>query len=256
MLKNKTIIVTGGVGLLGKVFIDGILENGGNAIIADINTTLGEQLQRELQLKYGEKKVSFLEINICSKSSINQLIENVVRKYGKIDGWVNNAYPRNKNYGNKFFEVEYSDFCENLSLNLGGYFLASQQIAAFFEKQGYGNIINISSVYGIIAPRFEIYEGTSMTMPVEYAVIKSGLLHLTKYMAKQFKRKNIRVNAISPGGIFDNQPKEFIDKYNNFCMGKGMLDRQDVIGALIFLLSDSSKHINGQNIIIDDGFTL
>jgi len=120
--------------------------------------------------------------------------------YGRIDALVNNAYPRNKHYGRFLMDVEYDDFCDNLNLNLGGYFLTSQQFAAYFLKQGFGNIVNIASIYGVVAPKFEIYENTPMTMPVEYAVIKSALIHLTKYFAKSFKGKNIRTNSLSPGG--------------------------------------------------------
>ena len=256
MLKNKVIIVTGGAGLLGTVFVEGIIKNNGIAIIADINPEAGNSTKDFLNLKLNTNNVDFVETNITSKESIVKAIDSVSSKYGKIDGWVNNAYPRNKNYGRKFFDVEYSDFCENMNLNLGGYFLASQQISSFFRNQGYGNIINISSIYGHIAPRFEVYDGTSMSMPVEYAVIKSGLLHLTKYMAKQFKGMDIRVNAISPGGIFDNQPEPFLSNYKELCLNKGMLDKHDIQGTLIYLLSDLSTFVNGQNIIIDDGFTL
>ena len=177
-------------------------------------------------------------------------------KYKRIDALVNNAYPRNKNYGKYFFDVEYNDFVENLGLNLGGYFMASQQFAKYFTKQGYGNIVNISSIYGVVAPRFEIYNNTSMTMPVEYAVIKSGLIHLTKYMAKYFKGMNIRVNALSPGGVFDNQPEAFLKAYKKQCLNKGMLDKSDLKGTLVYLLSDMSKYVNGQNIVVDDGFSL
>ncbi len=252
LLNNKTIIVTGGAGLLGKEFIRKICNNGGIGIAADINEELGQKALKELDLPNSD----FFKLDICSKKSITDLIKYVSDKYGKIDGLVNNAYPRNKNYGRKFEEVEYKDFCENVNLHLGGYFLTSQQFAVFFKNQGYGNIINISSVYGVIPPRFEIYDDTEMTMPVEYAAIKSGVVHLTKYIAKYYKNCKVRCNALSLGGIKDNQPEIFLKKYRDFTLSKGMLDKQDVSGTLIFLLSDMSKHINGQNIIIDDGFTL
>lgn len=256
MLSDKIVVVTGGAGLLGKVFVEGIVRNKGTAIIADISKENGTKVSDELRKELGSCSIDFVELNICSQASIQQAIETIVAKYGKIDAWVNNAYPKNKNYGRKFFDVAYTDFCENLNLNLGGYFLASQQIALYFKKQGYGNIINISSIYGVIPPRFEVYEGTAMTTPVEYAVIKSGLLHLTKYMAKYLKGMNVRVNAISPGGIFDHQPESFLEKYKNLCMNKGMLDKHDLQGTLIYLLSDLSTYVNGQNIVVDDGFTL
>ena len=195
-------------------------------------------------------------MDITNKDSVSALIATISEKYGRIDALVNSAYPRNKNYGKHFFDVTYDDFCENVGLNLGGYFLTSQQFAKFFYEQGYGNIINLASIYGVVAPRFEIYNDTPMTTPVEYAAIKSGLIHLTKYMAKYFKGKHIRVNTISLGGIEDRQPEPFLKAYKDFCLNKGMLDAKDVCGTVLFLLSDLSEYVNGQNIVVDDGFTL
>ena len=143
-----------------------------------------------------------------------------------------------------------------MSLNLGGMFLASQQAAVYFKNQGYGTIINIASVYGVIAPKFEIYDGTAMTMPAEYAAIKSAVIHLSKYIAKSLKGMHIRVNCISPGGILDHQADAFLKAYGDKCLNRGMLDASDINGTLVFLLSQASKDINGQNIIVDDGFTL
>ena len=255
-VNGKIIVVTGGAGLLGQVFVEGILKSNGTAIIADIDVEGGMNAEKELQKIYGEKVVLFQELDITSKVSIEKLIQAVTKKYKKIDVLVNNAYPRNKNYGRHFFDVRYKDFCENVDLHLGGYFLMMQQFADFFAGQGWGNIVNISSIYGVIAPRFEIYTETNMTMPVEYAVIKSGIIHLTKYLAKYLKGKNIRVNSLSPGGILDNQPERFLTAYKCHSLTKGMLSRGDVLGTLLFLMSDNSKFINGQNIIVDDGFSL
>jgi NAD(P)-dependent dehydrogenase (short-subunit alcohol dehydrogenase family) len=256
MLSNKVVVITGGAGLIGQEFIKAVVENGGIGIIADINEKIGLEIKEKLSKELKSKNIDFVKIDITSKNSLNECVNYLDKKYGKIDALVNNAYPRNKNYGRKFFDVEYDDFIENTGLNLGGYFLTSQQFAKYFKKQKYGNIINISSIYGIIAPRFEIYENTTMTMPVEYAAIKSALIHLTKYMTKYFKGMNIRVNTISPGGILNNQPKEFLEKYNNFGLTKGMLNNSDLKGTLIYLLSDMSKYVNGQNIVVDDGFIL
>lgn len=252
LLKDKIIVVTGGAGLLGQSFCKMIVDNGGIAIIAEYDIIQGKHVKDGLN----SNKLFVEKLDITNKESINNLIQTLNTKFGKIDALVNSAYPRNKNYGKHFFDVEYSDFCENLGMNLGGYFLSSQQFAKYFEKQGYGNIINMSSIYGVIAPRFEIYEGTTMTTPVEYAAIKGGLLHLTKYMAKYFKGKHIRVNAISLGGLKDKQPENFLQAYKEFCLNKGMLGAEDISGTLLYLLSDLSQYVNGQNIIVDDGFTL
>ena len=256
MLKDKVVVVTGGAGLIGQEFVRAVIEQNGIAIIADINKNEGQRVSNELSNKLKSNKIDFFELDITSKKSLQECISYLDNKYGRIDALINNAYPRNKNYGRHFFDVEYDDFVENLGLNLGGYFTTSQVFSKYFKRQGYGNIVNISSVYGVIAPRFEIYKDTSMTMPVEYSVIKSGLIHLTKYMAKYFKGMNIRVNTISPGGILDNQPELFLEKYKGECLNKGMLDKSDLKGTLVYLLSDMSKFVNGQNIVVDDGFTI
>lgn len=256
MLKNQVVVVTGGAGLIGKEFIKAIVENHGIAIIADINEEIGNQAKTQLSKELETNEIDFIKLDITSQESLGNCIKNLSEKYNRIDALVNNAYPRNKNFGRDVFDIEYKDFCENTNLNLGGYFLASQQFALYFKKQGYGNIINISSIYGVVPPKFEIYQNTNMTSAIEYAAIKSGLLHLTKYFAKYFKGMNIRVNAISPGGIFDHQPEPFLENYKNKCLNKGMLDKSDLKGTLVYLLSDMSKYVNGQNIIVDDGFTL
>lgn len=256
MLKSKVVVITGGAGLIGKEFVKAVVENKGIAIIADINEDIGLKVKNDLSQELNTHDIDFVKLDITSKDSLNECISYLHDKYGKVDALINNAYPRNKNYGRHFFEVEYNDFVQNLGLNLGGYFITSQQFAKYFQKQGYGNIVNISSIYGVMAPKFEIYDGTAMTMPVEYAAIKAGLIHLTKYMAKYFKGMNIKVNALSPGGIFDNQPKPFLEKYKEKCLNKGMLDNSDLKGTLIYLLSDMSMYVNGQNIVVDDGFSI
>ena len=256
MLKNKVIVITGAAGLVGKEFVKAVVKQKGIAVIADIDENLGKKLKDDLSKKLNTKNITFVKLDITSKHSLKKCIDFLHTKYKKIDALVNNAYPRNKNYGNHFFDVGYKDFVENIGLNLGGYFITSQQFANYFEKQGFGNIINISSIYGVVPPKFEIYDGTEMTVPIEYAAIKSALIHLTKYMAKYFKGKNIRVNAISPGGILDDQPQEFLLKYNDLCLSKGMLNAKDLNGTLVFLLSDMSNYLNGQNIVVDDGYCL
>jgi putative oxidoreductase-dehydrogenase len=252
LVRDKVVIVTGGAGLLGRTFCQAIADNGGIAVVAEYDIAIAEKLCTSLE----NASIVPAQVNITDKNSIKVLITTISEKYGRIDALVNSAYPRNKNYGKHFFEVAYSDFCENVGMNLGGYFLTSQQFATYFEKQGYGNIINLASIYGVIAPRFEIYDNTPMTMPVEYAAIKSGLIHLTKYMAKYFKGKNIRVNTISLGGIEDKQPDPFLKAYKGFCLNKGMLNAKDISGTVLYLLSDLSEFVNGQNIVVDDGFTL
>ena len=255
LLDNKVVVVTGGAGLLGKEFCLAIASHGGYAVVTDLDLGAAQGVADEINARYqGHACAAVMDIN--NKESINAVIANVQAARGSIDAVVNNAYPRNANYGRRMEDVTYDDFCANVSMHLGGYFLVAQQFAAFFQDQARGNIVNMSSIYGVIAPRFEVYAATKMTMPVEYAAIKSGVLHLTKYFAQYLKGSGTRVNAISPGGILDQQPEAFLQKYKAMCASKGMLEKCDITGTLLFLLSDMSLYMNGQNLIVDDGFTL
>ena len=161
MLLNKVVVITGGAGLIGQAFVKAIVENQGTAVIADINSALAGNVKERLQNELDTENIDSIELDVTSKDSINIAIRELTAKYSSIDALVNNAYPRNNQFGRHFFDVEYVDFVENLGLNLGGYFLASQQFAEFFKKQGHGNIVNISSIYGVVAPKFEIYKNRS-----------------------------------------------------------------------------------------------
>ena len=255
MLDNKVVVITGGAGLLGKSFCQAVAAQNGVAIVADVNLPAAQAVAGKIAAEYPDRAEA-AQIDITDKASVDALIETLHENYGRIDAVVNNAYPRNANYGRRFEDVEYADFSENLSLHLGGYFLVAQRFSRYFAAHGGGNIVSMASIYGCIAPRFDIYEGTPMTNPVEYAAIKSGILHFSRYLAQYLKGKGIRVNCLSPGGIMDRQPEPFLEAYKSYCNEKGMLDPQDIIGSLVFLLSDASKYITGQNLIVDDGFTL
>lgn len=254
-IDNKVVVITGAGGRIGSEFARAVAAAGAVAVIADTSEENGRKIADQINATPGNR-AHFELLDITSKESLQRLTHSLMERYGRIDALVNNAYPRNKHYGARFEDVTYEDFCDNVSTHLGGYFLTSQQFGLHFQMQGHGNIVNMASIYGVVAPRFEVYDGTTMTMPVEYAAIKSAVIHLTKYLAKYFKGSNIRVNCISPGGILDAQPSEFLEKYREFSLSKGMLDPQDLTGTLLYLLSDMSRFVNGQNIVVDDGWAL
>ena len=249
-------MVTGGAGALGRSFVDAIARQGGIAIVADVSIEAARRVADEWQAQSGGGSIVAAELDITREGSVCALIGGLQERFGRIDAVVNNAYPRNKNYGRRLEEVTYEDFCANVDSHLGGYFLVAQQFCMAFKAQGHGNLINMSSIYGSMAPRFEVYAGTPMTMPVEYAAIKSAVVHLTRYFAQYFKGNGIRVNCLSPGGILANQPADFLAAYNAHCASKGMLAPEDVVGALLFLLSHESRYMTGQNLFVDDGFSI
>ena len=256
-LEGRVVVITGGAGLIGRGFVKAVVESGGTAIIADIDETAGNRVQVELAKESGTDKIEFIKVDITSKESIQAMIDAILDRHQAIDALVNNAYPRNRNYGRKFEDVTYEDFCENMNLHLGGYFLMSQEVSRVMVKQKRGVIINIASIYGFMAPRFNLYENASFTSPVEYSAIKGGLLSLTKYLASYLGEHNIRVNAISPGGVHDNQPESFVAKYcQKAILGNRMAEPDDLSGAVVFLLSDASRYVTGQNVVVDGGWSI
>ena len=255
-LAGNVVVVTGGAGRIGRVFCTAIAREGGTAVVADTDARSAESVAAELRAAHGSNAAVAHPFDITRAEAIDQTIASLHARFGRIDAVVNNAYPRNPRYGAKVEDVTYADFAENVSLHTGGYFITAQRFAAYFAKQDRGNIVFMGSIYGVVAPRFEVYTGTPMTMPVEYSVIKAGLIHLTRYLAQYYKTKNIRVNALSPGGVIAGQPESFVQKYGGHAAGGKMLEAADLAGTLVYLLSPASAHVTGQNLVVDDGWTL
>lgn len=232
-----------GYGLIGKAIHESLKESGVEIFIFD-------------KLKIPEN--NFFETDITSTSALSLTIEELRRKNIKLDAIVNCSYPRTISYGKKLEEVTAESFNENVSIHLGGYFNVMKQFGAYFKEIGGGSVVSFSSVYGVIAPRFDIYEAEKFTMPVEYAAIKSAVIHLTKYMASYFKGSDVRFNVLSPGGVFSGHEESFVNAYGKYALSSrgGMLDPKDLTGAVKFLVSNESKYVNGQNLIVDDGWTL
>ena len=253
MLRGKVVFIAGACGRIGKELSKTCLKEGAFVVLADINEEALNALKKELK---GDKFLA-LKLDISSKESLQKAIKHSLEKFKKIDSFVNTSYPYPKHWGKiPYYEASFKELCESLNMHLAAYILAAQEFIKFFKKQGYGNLINLSSIMGVKAPKFENYKGTSMQSPLEYSVIKAGIIHLGVWLAKECFKQNIRVNTISSGGIKDKQDELFLKAYESSCASKGMLDPSDVCGSICFLLSDLSKNITGQNFIVDDGWSL
>jgi NAD(P)-dependent dehydrogenase (short-subunit alcohol dehydrogenase family) len=238
---NKVIVVTGGNGLLGREIVNTFRCEGAIVIAADI---------------FFEKKGSDdLILDITSKASVKLGINQIIEKYKRIDGWVNNAYPRTKDWGDKFENISLESWKTNVDMHLNGYFICCQLVLEQMKIQQFGSLINMSSIYGSVGPDFTVYDNTNMTMPAAYSAIKGGINNLTRYLASYYGEFQIRVNTVSPGGIFDNQPISFVDSYNKKVPMKRMGNPKDIVSAVYFLLSDESSYITGHNLIVDGGWT-
>jgi NAD(P)-dependent dehydrogenase (short-subunit alcohol dehydrogenase family) len=241
-LENKIIIVTGGNGLLGKAIIKRLISEGAFCVNFEISHETNEDL-------------SNVYCDITDSSSIDKALEIVLKKYNKIDGLVNNAYPRTKDWGNKFEDIVFESWKQNVDWQLNSYFYLTQKIASQMATQKMGSIINMASIYGVVGADFNVYEGTSMTMPAAYSAIKGALVNFTRYVASYFGPQQVRVNTVSPGGIFDNQNEIFVNNYCKKVPMRRLGTPEDISPTVAFLLSDDSQYITGQNLIVDGGWT-
>jgi NAD(P)-dependent dehydrogenase (short-subunit alcohol dehydrogenase family) len=254
-LEGKAFVVAGAAGRIGHAIVAAAMEQGASVLAVDHDEAALQRLASQLSPKAGQLLLRRGDIGAADQ--IAQLLGHAANQFGRLDGAVNTAYPRNANYGRKFLEVTATDFNENLGLHLGGYFIFMQQCVKFASQSNAAfSLVSLSSIYGVMAPRFDVYAGTAMTMPVEYAAIKSALIHLTRYACSYAKGTAFRANCVSPGGISAGQDGAFLDRYRSHCQNKGMLDANDPIGAVLFLLSEESRYIVGQNLVVDDGFSL
>ena len=256
MLGNSIFVITGAGGRIGSALTEAIILKGGKVIIGDSNKKKFFHLKNKLGNKINEKNSLYYIGDLTKDKNIKKFINKGLRKFKKIDGAIHCMYPKSRGWGNRFENIKEENLRIDLNNQLGGAIIFSQNILKYFSKVNKGNLIHISSIQGIRSPKFDHYKSLKMTSPLEYTAIKSGIISITAYLAKYYKNKNLRINCVSPGGIKDNQPKKFLKKYRSSCNLKGMLDPKDIIDTILFLLSNQSTYINGQNIVVDDGWSL
>lgn len=242
MLKDKVILVTGGSGLLGREMLTDISRKGAIALNLDIHV--------ETNIEKGT-----IYCDVTSDTSIKNTIQLVIDTYNRIDGLVNNAYPRTKDWGNAFEDITADSWRQNVDWQMNSYFLISQVTLKQMRQQGYGSIVNIASIYGVVGNDFSIYEGTPITPVAAYSAIKGGIINLTRHLSSLYGQHNVRLNCVSPGGIFNHQDETFVKAYEKKVPMKRMGQPDDIAPAVSFLLSDQAKYITGQNLIVDGGWT-
>ena len=253
-LQNKVVLVTGSVGLLGLKMCEALCRYDARVVMTDINKKKLTSESKELGDKYPDKVLSIF-IDIVDEESVNDGLNKALDKFDSVDVLINNAYPYNKHYGRVYEDIEFKDWRENVDMHLNGYFNVTHKVSKVMMKQKRGNIINIASIYGVLGPHFGIYKDLGITMPSEYSAIKGGIINFTRYLATYLAPYNIRVNSISPGGIYDKQSPSFVKRYCNEVPLGRMASPDDIVGGVIYLASGASSYVTGQNLMIDGGWS-
>lgn len=243
---HKTFLVTGSEGLIGKDLCKRLSNKGAYVIACDI--------QKKKDSDDSAKK--FFKCDLTKNDGLNDLNNFIKNCKRRINGFVHCAYPRPKSWGKLFEQISLDEINLHLNYQLGSSIILSKIICQYLQNNQGGKLVHISSIQGISAPKFQHYEGTNMSSPIEYTCVKSSIILMTKWLAKYYKNSNLNINCVSPGGVEDSQPEIFQNKYKLDCNSFGLLRPKNVSDAIIFLLSEDARAITGQNLIVDDGWSL
>ncbi|MDO8573457.1 MAG: SDR family oxidoreductase [Candidatus Daviesbacteria bacterium] len=252
-LKGKVAFITGGVGLIGIEVTRALADAGAKVIILDIDQDKAKKIQQSLKNK--GKDVKYEYFDVTDLVNIDQSIDKLQKEYENIDIWVNTAYPRTKDWGNKVEELSLESWQKNVDMHLNSYAWISRKVCLLMKEQGGGSLINFGSTYGVVGNNFSVYEGTDMSSAMAYSAIKGGIINLGRYMASYFGKFNIRVNTVCPGGIFDNQNKIFVKNYERNTPLNRMGKPEEIASAVLFLSSDAASYVTGTTFMVDGGWT-
>jgi NAD(P)-dependent dehydrogenase (short-subunit alcohol dehydrogenase family) len=263
-LDGRIAIITGGAGLLGTQHAQIIAEAGGMPVLWDVQGKVAEEHGKELAARY-EVPARGMAVDITVAAAVAAALEQVISTYGRVDILINNAAndpkvaPGTDASWSRFENFALDLWNQDLAVGLTGAFLCSREVGTYMAAHGGGVILNIASDLSVIAPDQRIYRREALpddqqpVKPVTYSVVKHGLIGLTKYLATYWAEKNVRVNALSPGGVFTNQPDEFVQKLTQLIPLGRMANLSEYKAAVLFLVSEASSYMTGANIIIDGG---
>lgn len=253
LLTGKVAFITGGVGFLGVEVTKAFAEAKARVVVLDVDEYKGQKLIRELTDK--GFKVEFERFDITELTDIEKSIDNLFLKYGRIDVWVNAAYPRTEDWGEKVENLNIKSWQRNVDMLLNSYAWISRKVCLVMKAQKEGSLINFGSIYGVVGNDFTVYEGTQMSSAMAYSAVKGGIINLGRYLASYFGEYNVRVNTICPGGIFDNQNEIFVKNYSKKTPLKRMGNKEEIASAVLFLASDAASYITGISLMVDGGWT-
>ncbi|MFC1828415.1 SDR family oxidoreductase [Thermodesulfobacteriota bacterium] len=254
-LDNKVTIITGGCGLIARAFAEACAQFGANVVIADIEKMEPAKFAGEVFARTGKETLG-VATDVTQRVSVEKLRDLTLEKFGKIDGLVNTHQNKTNNFFAKFEEYTDENWAAVVETNLTGTYLTCQIVGSWMAQHGGGSIINIPSTYSVVAPNQNLYKGTEMGCPAAYVASKGGVQALSQYLATYWADKGVRVNQITPHGVWNNHEEQFEDNFARFSPLQRMSCNHEVASALIFLLSDASSYVVGHNLMVDGGWSI
>lgn len=259
-IDNKVILITGGTGILGWTYCQAVSEAGAKVVVADLPERRPQERALELVDRFGGEALGIV-CDVTREEQVRSLVQAALDRFGKVDVTINNAAGTGEflaGHGDVFasFEEYPLPVWEIvLKTNLTGVFLVAREIGKAMKAAGGGSIINVSSIYGVVGPDHRIYEEMPFGSFPGYSASKAGVLGLTRWLASYWAKDDIRVNAVTPGGVENNHDQVFVSRYSARTPMGRMADRNELIGIMVFLASDASSYCTGQNFIVDGGWT-
>lgn len=258
-LDGKVVVITGAAGLLGEQHAEGLSDFGATIVFSDLREEIIQQRADALNAKKGTPTLAVV-CDVTSHSSWENLLAVVLKKFNKVDVLINNAgftnQSKSTHFSAPFAEFPLEDWNQIMNVNLTGTFLGCQVVGNYMVDQKRGSVINMASLYGVVSPNHKMYPGTGISQPVAYSVSKAGVLGLTRYLAGLWGETGVRVNSLTPGGVFNNHPDLFVERFSQLDPMGRMARKEEMRGAIVYLASDASSHVNGHNLIVDGGWTI
>lgn len=261
---GRVYVITGGAGLLGTAYACALGYAGAHPVVADLDAERAQAVASEVTEATGREALP-VALDVTDPGSIASMAEQVLERLGRIDGLVNNAALDPKfdqesagEHTNTFEEFPLEVWQRSLDVNVTGMFLVARELAPRMLDAGRGVIVNVASTYGVVGPDQRLYqrEGEpTQYKPVTYTVSKAAVLGLTRYLATYYAGTELRVNTLTPGGVFADHDDEFVERYSARTVLGRMGDREEMAAALLFLLSDASSYMTGANLVVDGGWT-
>lgn len=257
-LTGRVALITGGAGHLGRAFGDALAQLGASVALVDRNGSTVAQVSAEISGQW-ETACIGIECDLANENALRELPKEIDAKLGGIDILINNAgfvgTDKLAGWCVPFEQQTAETWRQVLEVNMTAPFFLTQAASPWLKKNSNGSVINIASIYAVLGPDMRLYDGTEMGNPAAYAASKGALIQETRWLAAVLA-PDVRVNSICPGGIWRNQPEPFVERYKKRTPMARMGTEEDIIGSVIFLASDLSRYVTGQNIMVDGGWSV